>query len=499
MEQNSYPVEEPKQKKKNNAVRYIVYIVVVLIATGLSLAVSLWGQFDSVIGTLADAFKSTNGWFYILISLGVVALSYFVDALIILIFCRLYTRMYKYHQALATSLIGQFYSDVTPGASGGQVMQAYTMKSQGIPVSTGASIMVMWFILYQCALILFDLLAFIFEFNSIMAIPGISFTLFGQTLVIPVVPLIIFGFVLNASVILILLLMSYSHRIHNFILHYVVGFLGKIHLLKNPDKARESLRVQVENFKIELRRLQANIPVVVVQIILFLIMLFCRFCIPYFAGLAMGTMNEEFSVARLFDAAFLNSFHQMVTGIIPLPGSAGVSELFYNYVFFNFFGGDSSLISASMILWRTATFHIVLAISGLVSAFYKSRPKESFHYANRETFVTLQLETYDERKKTADTMYETASLSRKAIQQKLRETTGNLFGGKKKPKVPDDLSDVDTSYLDAEHLKQEEPKEKKRVGKAPQKAAKKVKPSKVDKALKAKQKKERDSWESLDI
>ena len=310
MEQNSYPVEEPKQKKKNNAVRYIVYIVVVLIATGLSLAVSLWGQFDSVIGTLADAFKSTNGWFYILISLGVVALSYFVDALIILIFCRLYTRMYKYHQALATSLIGQFYSDVTPGASGGQVMQAYTMKSQGIPVSTGASIMVMWFILYQCALILFDLLAFIFEFNSIMAIPGISFTLFGQTLVIPVAPLIIFGFVLNASVILILLLMSYSHRIHNFILHYVVGFLGKIHLLKNPDKARESLRVQVENFKIELRRLQANIPVVVVQIILFLIMLFCRFCIPYFAGLAMGTMNEEFSVARLFDAAFLNSFHQ---------------------------------------------------------------------------------------------------------------------------------------------------------------------------------------------
>ena len=96
-------------------------------------------------------------------------------------------------------------------------------------------------------------------------------------------------------------------------------------------------------------------------------------------------------------------------------------------------------------------------------------------------------------------MYETASLSRKAIQQKLRETTGNLFGGKKKPKVPDDLSDVDTSYLDAEHLKQAETKGEKRVRKALQKAAKKVKPSKVDKALKAKKKKERDSWESLDI
>ncbi len=492
MSGDSYPVEEPKQKKKNGLLRYIVYIVIVLIATVLSLMISLWGQFDTVVGTLGSAFKSVNGWVYILIIAGVVALSYLIDALIILVFCRLYTRNYKYHQALATSLIGQFYSDVTPGASGGQVMQAYTMKSQGIPVSSGASIMVMWFILYQCALILFDLIAFGFEFRSIMTIPGISFDLFGWTVSIPTTPLIIFGFLLNASVILFLLLMSYSHKIHNFILRYVVGFLGKIHLLKNPDKTRESLRVQVENFKIELRRLQANIPVVVLQVLLFLLMLFCRFCIPYLAGLAMGTMNETFSIARLFDAAFLNSFHQMVTGIIPLPGSAGISEIFYTYVFSNFFSNDKALISSSMILWRTATFHVVMVISGLVAAFYKSRPKESFHYANRETFVTLQLETYDERKRSADTMYETASLSRKEIQKKLRETTGNIFG-KKKPKVPDDLSDLDTSFLEQENAKDAGLTEKKK------KPGQKVKAAKVKKAMKKKEKKEKDSWESLEI
>ena len=495
--QESYQNEEPKEKKKKSVLRYVIYLSIVLIATGLSLMASLWGdKFNQVVTCFTYAFQTTNGWMYMLIIAGCVALSYMVDALILLVFCRLYTRNYKYHQAVANSLIGQFYSDVTPGASGGQIMQAYTMKSQGIPVSSAASILVMWFILYQTVLIGFDLFAFGFQFNNIMSIPGIGIDIFSWHFDIPMLPIIIFGFLLNISVILLLFLMSYSHRFHNFILHYVIGFLGKIHigklrLMKNPDKTRESLRVQVENFKIELRRLQSNIPVVILQLFLFLIMLLLRFCIPYLAGLAMG-YQETFSVGRMFEASFLSAFHQMVTGILPLPGSAGVSELFYDYLFRKFFDYNSGVISSSLILWRTATFHIVLLISGFVAAFYKSRPKESFHNAKRETFVTLQLETYDERKKSADTMYETAQLSRRAIQNKLRATTKNIFG-KKKSGAADNLEELDSAYL--EDQAQEESRETESAQK-PNK--KKVKPKTVKKAINKKNK-EKDSWESLDI
>ena len=478
-------VQDEKTKRKKGIIRYVIYLSFVLIATGLSLTLSLWGNFDSVVGTVATSFKTVNGWIYMLIIGGAITLSYLIDALIILVFCRLYTREYKYHQAFATSLIGQFYSDVTPGASGGQIMQTYTMKTQGVPVSSAASIMVMWFILYQVALILFDLVAFGFEFTNIMSIPGIDVNIFGWSFTIPMVPIIIVGFLINISVILLLFLMSYSRHFHNFILHYVIGFLGKIRLVKNADKTRESLRVQVENFKIELRRLQSNVPVVILQIVLFLFMLFLRFCIPYLSGLAMG-MDETFSVSRLFQASFLSSFHQMVTGIIPLPGSAGVSELFYGYLFKPFFGNDQVLVSSSLILWRTSTFHIILLISGLVAAFYKSRPKESLHYANRATFVTLQLETYAERKKSADTMYETAQLSRRAIQQKLSETTKNIFG-KKKETTELEEKDIDSSYLSPN--KSEEAKAAK---------SKTVKPSKVKKGMSRKNKEE-DSWESLEI
>ena len=260
--------QEPP-KKKSQRFKYLIYIVVVLVATAISLVISLWGDnFNDAMTAFSQA-----DWRYVLVTFGVVILTYCIEALILVIFCRLYTRKYRFHQGLACALVGQFYSDVTPGSSGGQVMQVYTMKSQGILVSNGASIMVMFFILYQSALIMFGGVALIFEWNTMIGInPVIS--LFDHSFTIPMWPLIIIGFVINLSVILILFVMSYSHRLHNFILHYIIGFLGKIHLLKHPDKTRESLRVQVENFKIELRRLQSNIPVLILLFTLFLIIIF---------------------------------------------------------------------------------------------------------------------------------------------------------------------------------------------------------------------------------
>ena len=456
-------------KKKKSGLKYVIYILIVLVATGVSLVTSLWGDnFNQVI----NAFRGAD-WRWFLLMLGLVALSYVLEALVILVFCRLYTRQYKFHQGLATSLIGQFYSNVTPGASGGQAMQVYTLKSQGIQVSNAASIMVMSFILYQSSLILFDIVAFIFEWNTVLSI-NVNIDQLNWHL--PMWPLIVIGFLLNLSVIFLLITMSYSHRFHNFILHHVIGFLGKIRILKNPDGVRESLRVQVENFKIELKRLASNIPVLIVQVIFYLMILFARFSVPYFSAYAVHAtgpiFDEGYSFVNMLHVCFRTSFHQMVTGLIPLPGSAGVSELFYSYLFADWFGGIG-VLNSSQILWRTATFHVVLLVTGFVSAFYRSRPKESIHYANRKTFVTLQLETFDERKRSADTLFETRQLSRKDIQRRMMEP--NRFNS-------NPYGEDSTEPMRVERVKPSKP----------------VKPPKPKKAKKGKKEKEA-SWEVWDI
>jgi glycosyltransferase 2 family protein len=433
-EEEKMATETPSSDKKSSKWKYIVSIILVILMTGISLGLSLSnGGAEAVASAIGSAKQM---WLWIIILM--VFVSYCIDGLIIQIFARLYTRHYKFHQGLANGMIGAFYSDVTPGASGGQVMQVFTLKKQGIDISNGASIMVMWFILYQISLIIFDVIAFIFEGPTIIQIKTVKLSV-SQTWnpEITLMPLIIIGFGVNLSVLVLLFLMSYSHKIHNFVMHYVIGFLAKIKIIKNPDKSRENLRVQVENFKIELRRLQTNIPVTILIMTLFLLNLLLRYSIPYVAGLALDAYgaNYQFNLRFFFEGAFRSAFHQMMAGLIPLPGAAGVSELFFNVMFGNGYYQEtvdsagtvirtlSANLAAGQILWRSATFYLVLIVGALVAAFYRSRPKENYVYANRQTFVNLQLETFDDRKRSVDTLYETRQLSRKAIAKRLETTT----------------------------------------------------------------------------
>lgn len=441
--------DKKDEKKKHPKLKFALYFLIIIVATGLALFLSLKDDFNGVISSLTK-----TDYRYFLVILAIVIVSYLIDAFIIFIFSRLYTRRYRYHQGVATSLIGAFYSAITPGSSGGQVMQAYTMKKQGVETSTAASILIMSFIVYQMALISLGVVSLFFSAGELIgAIGTFNIPFNGGYIHIPAIPLTIAGFALNLLVILGLFMMSYSHKFHNFIMNHGINLFAKLHLVKNPDEKRESLRIQVENFKIELRRLFSNIPIFVLVFVCYLLILILRFSIPFFAGLALdgfgyrmnvdgslllqattladGTIGYQpvmslggANIQSFWHAVFLSSYHQMTTGLIPLPGSAGVSEYFFNLMFGSYYNSPQ-VVSAAQIIWRFLTYHVVILVSGIVSATYRSSPKNEIHHMSRKTFVTMQFETYQTRKASADTMFETASLSRKEIQMRLKSLGKN--------------------------------------------------------------------------
>ena len=426
--------EKKEEKKKHPAVKFLLYFSIILVATGLALFLSLYQDFDGVIAALKRC-----DYRYLLLIVGLVAFSYCIEGFIIFIFARLYTRNYHWHRGMATSMVGAFYSAVTPGASGGQPMQVYTMKKQGVEVSSAASIMIMSFIIYQSALIIIGIIGVIFKWNLVMSIGNFNIDLGSFKLSFPAIPFTIIGFLLNLLVIVGLIAMSYSHKFHNFIMHYGINLFAKLHLIRNPEEKRESLRIQVENFKIELRRLLSNFAVTVVVLVCYALVLIIRFSIPYFAGIALdgygyltnidGSLvigitgplmsTGSVSVTSFWDSVFLSSYHQMVAGLIPIPGAAGVSEYFFNIIFSNFFVSQQ-VTTAAQIIWRFSTYHLVLLVSGIVAASYHVTPDKTAEHANRKAYVTIQLETYETRKLSADTMFETASLNRKEMQERLK-------------------------------------------------------------------------------
>ena len=403
------------QKKKNSYIKYILNIVIVLIVTISSFCITFFTDYD----TITSSFNNVD-WLWILASFGLVVLAMLVRSLIYFCFARLYTRKYYYHQAIAIDQIGTFYNGVTPSSSGGQFMQAYTYKKQGLPISAGASIMVMTSMIYQFVLIIFGVLSLIFESEKIFSIPAVAIS---DTFSIPILPLIILGFGLNVAFIGLLLLMSYSKHFHHFILGPCVNFFHLIRLVKKPEKTRENLRIQVENFKIELKRLLSNIPFTVLIIILYAISMIVLFGVPCFVGKALGA-TYELNFANFFHSVFYSNFHQMITGLIPIPGSAGVSEYFFNQLFDSYYGlvNGQTITSGAQIIWRFLTFTLPLLLGGIVTAFYRASPKEQVQerVINRQTFVALQRETYIERKQSADTLYETTRLTRQAIMSSLK-------------------------------------------------------------------------------
>ena len=273
--------EEGKPKSKKSTIKYILNISLVLIATGLAIFFAIKDDAREIWKTLVTADVS-----YLLIVVAIMVGCIMVRSFLYFCFAHLFTRKYHFHQAIAVDQIGQFYNAITPGASGGQIMQAYTYKKQGVPVSGAVSILAMYSIVYQVILITFGTISFIIKYDFITKLGYIPTTIKINEVPInlPIWPLTIFGFILNVGVIGIVFLMGYWHGFHNFVMGPVVTFLGKIKLLKNPDKTRENLRIQVENFKIEFRRLSTNIPFLILVIISFTAYMILKFCIPYFAG-----------------------------------------------------------------------------------------------------------------------------------------------------------------------------------------------------------------------
>lgn len=320
--------EQPQQKKKGQSTwKYVLNIVLVLTISGLAVFLAVRNNFDLIVHHIVTA-----DYRFILIILGLMCGFVLVRAFMLFCFARLFTKDYKYHQGIAVEFIGTFYAAVTPGGQGGEVMQAYTYKKQGIPISSAVSALAMNSIIHQILLIIFGAVSFIVKYDFIMKLPMARLFTFqdGTVIALPMWLLTILGFGLNVGYIGMILAMAYWRGFHNFIMGPIITFLNKIRIVKNPDKSRENLRTQIENFKIEIRRLFSNIPFTLLISFCFIISMSIKFCIPYFVGLAMGNQS---TCASFWDTIFLSNYHQMATGLIPIPGSAGVSEFVFNSLF----------------------------------------------------------------------------------------------------------------------------------------------------------------------
>ncbi|MTI71137.1 MAG: flippase-like domain-containing protein [Firmicutes bacterium] len=319
------------------------YIVVILLIIATIWIISSNNELSQMPNVIENAHKE-----YIIMGILSLVGFWITDASILnLLIKRVYSKI-NIFKALKFTMVGQYYSNITPFSSGGQPAQIYTMIKDNIPMGKATSIMICKFIIYQLVVTFYSIAMFIMKINFVFN--NIKMAL----------PFVILGIVLNFLGILIIFILFFNPKIIRKLTYLVFNFLHRIKLMKRPKKYEHRVDKHLEEYILSTEEIKNNLEVSFKIGLITIIQLTFRFSITYFVYLALG-----FTKASFIDILAIQSFLYMAVSFMPTPGTVGASEGGFYLIFKVFF--TSNILAYAMLLWRGISYYLNLLVSGLVT------------------------------------------------------------------------------------------------------------------------------------
>lgn len=300
---------------------------------------------------------------YALVAVGCLFMFWLLEAYmifkLILKFTDKKTNLSTFWLALKTTLVGQYYSNITPGASGGQPVQLFIMKDENVPISAGTAILVEKFLLFQVGVTVYSLALAIYKLKTLIEFSnGASW-------------FVMIGLIVNVVMILCIWLISIKPKLIRHIMGFIINFLAKCKIVKNLSKAQNNIDEFIENYEISIKKMKSNKKVSFQLFALTFIQLTLFFSITYFIYKSFNLNGNS-----IFEIICLQSFVYMSVSFVPIPGTIGASEMSFLLLLGNVF--SKNVIGAAILLWRGISYYFSLIFSGifviLISVFKKYKP-----------------------------------------------------------------------------------------------------------------------------
>ena len=320
-------------EKKKNWIK-IVNIGVMVLAFVL---VIYFAFKESSLEELAHSFRTLNLWWILLASAFMLG-NWIIDGWLIYTFTKTSYPEYKFRSGLRTAMTGQYFNSVTPFASGGQPMQIFCMTRQGVDAGVAGASLMQKFIVWQSVMTFFSFIFIVFRYQ------------FFRTQVSSFMIVALAGFLVQGTVIAMLLLFSLNPKITHTILRAVMWVAKKLHLLKNREDMVEKIEHQLSFFHDNIKKMLRHRRLMAKTLIMTAVQLICTLILPYCVYRAFNL-----SGASLFNMLAATSFLSMIVSFVPLPGAAGASEGGFLMLFRIFF--PDSIRMPAVLLWRIISFY----------------------------------------------------------------------------------------------------------------------------------------------
>lgn len=251
----------------------------------------------------------------------------------------LYDKKVPFIKNFRTTIIGQYYSALTPSSTGGQPMQVVYMKRDGIPVGVSTCVMLIKFISYQMAMFTYVIAGYIINGH------------YYYTQMNGIFWLSILGSGITAAAVIGLTLIMINKEFVKKMLHWVVKILSKLKIIKNPEKTNANLDGMVDDFITAFGYLKKNVVKFIGTYFIALVHLLSQFSVTVCLYFAFGLKG-----ANVLDIILLQALLNVTVTLMPLPGATGASEFgFYGFFAMIF---PSELIFFAMMMWRLITYYM---------------------------------------------------------------------------------------------------------------------------------------------
>ena len=328
-------------KKTDKKVTIFNFVLIVVIFIGLTTYMFCVDGIENIIYVLQNVNYS-----WVLAGLGCLLVLWFCDSL------TLHIPLKKLHpdqtlkNSIKVTMIGQLFNNITPFSSGGQPMQAYELTKTGKRASESMSILAMKFIITQIALVVFTLVVVIFQL-------GFFQELFKDFLWVAVL-----GLLANIILIVVVILAGINKKFITWFTTPIIKLLGKIKIIKNPERTIEKLDGSISNFNKQFKMMNSQKWIVFQIFVISCIQSLAYYSITYMVYRAFGNSGIEF-----WQIIPLQAFLLLFMTIMPTPGAGIGAEggflLLFNSIF------KEGTINLSILFWRIYTFYLPIIVGAL--------------------------------------------------------------------------------------------------------------------------------------
>ncbi|MDD4080924.1 MAG: lysylphosphatidylglycerol synthase transmembrane domain-containing protein [Eubacteriales bacterium] len=327
-------------KRLSKAQRKMILNIAFIIFTFL-LVLYLVGQAGDL-GEIAEAFRTVS-LVWLLGALGCFAAHVLLEGLIVFLFFRYQQVDITLGSCSLVGLIGMFYSNITPAATGGQPMQVFSYKKRGVSPGVATSALAVKFFCWQCALLVLGAFLWIAFGPFVYQVLGNALWLVGV------------GFFLNSVMVALVILLAISRNVVRAIIIFFVNLAHKIRLVKDVAKSSSKWDAALNDFHASVEILTKHPWHFLSLFALSLVQVTALMSVIYFVYRGFGLSQTPY--IKLLAIQFLL---YITASFTPLPGASGAQEGGF-YLFFRPFFPEGTIFAA-LLVWRFFSYYMFILV-----------------------------------------------------------------------------------------------------------------------------------------